>query len=197
MKEESSSFLKKRTKKLLSDTRLIPAACAAFFPAPSCAQAIMQDRATLQVVGLFQHACLPYAGYAGNLRQWASRTGLGELPGDVASRFLSGAPGKAFNASTPDGKLILVSRDDGACMVVTPFASQLRAEEALLGVFRTENAVVTSVSDKVSRDGQVEQKLEKVALDKQAWHVSVTARLHPEDPAALSNLILMATATPL
>ncbi len=194
MKEESSSFLKKRTKKLLS---VIVAGLGGLLPDASRAQAVMQDRATLQAVGLFQHSCLPYAGYAGNLRQWVAGKKLSELPPDVASRFLSGAPGKAFNASTVDGKLILVSRDDGACMVVTPFASQLRAKEELLGVFRSEGAVTTLVSDKMSRDGLVEQRLEKVTLANQAWHVSITARLHPEDPAALSNLILMATATPL
>ncbi len=159
------------------------------------AQGQVADRPTLQVVGLFQQACLPYAGYVHNLRQWAAGKNLHELPPAIAAQFLLGAPGNAFDASTPDGKLVLVSRDDGACMVATPVASHFRANQLLQGIFRNEGAAVTPITDKVSSDGKVEVTLEKVTLAQQAWHVSVTSRPHPEDPAALANLILTATAT--
>ncbi len=189
MKEGRCSFLKKRTKKLL----LIGALASAVPPA----WAQVADRPTLQAVGLFQQACLPYAGYVHNLRQWAGGKNLRELPAPIAAHFLLGGKGVAFDASTPNGRLVLVSRDDGGCMVATPVASQFRANQLLQGIFRNEGAAVTPMSDKVSTDGKVEVTLEKVTLAQQAWHVSVTARLHPEDPAALANLVLMASATPL
>jgi hypothetical protein len=174
---------------------LIGALASSFYGA-AFGQGMMQDRVVLQAVGLFQHSCLPFAGYAGNLRQWAASKNLMELPDSVAQPFLSGAAGKAFNASTADGKLILLSRDDGACMVISPYGNRQHADDALLGVFRTVGAATTLVRDSVSPDGKAEQTLEKVTLQQRAWHVSVTGLRHPEDSSSPSNLILMATATP-
>ena len=63
-----------------------------------------------------------YAGHPTALRQWAARTHLPEIPDPAAAAFLSGAPGKVFDASSGVGKFALLSSDDGICAVVTDHA---------------------------------------------------------------------------
>ena len=174
---------------LLADLLLIPML-------PLRAQPVGIGRPALQAVGLFQHVCLPYAGLAGNLRAFAASKGLHQIPDSHATAFLLGHPGEVFNASTPDGQLALVSMDDGACVVAMPMGDRVGVNNALAGVFRTIQAVVTLVSDKASPDGKATQRLELVRLGNSAWHVSVTTHAHPEAPTAPPTLIIMATSTP-
>ena len=72
-----------------------------------------------ELSGLFVQSCLPYAGQPATLRQWAARAKLSEVPEPARRPFLSGAPGKVFDASIATGKYVLVSSDDGICAVVT------------------------------------------------------------------------------
>jgi hypothetical protein len=76
-----------------------------------------------QVAGLFMQSCLEYAGDKDALRDWARKTGLQELPGDVREHFLYGLPGTVFDASNKDGKFVLVSEDGGSCSVLAEIAS--------------------------------------------------------------------------
>ncbi len=162
---------------------------------PALAQPVAPGRPALQAVGLFEHACLPYAGLAGNLRAWATGKGLRFLPDSISKTMLFGQPGQVFNASTKDGRLGLISLDSGACAVIAPSGDKTEIEAALQGVFSTVQAIVTLISDKTSPDGLVTQRLELVTLKNRNWHVSVTERIPGGGPRP-SNVLIMATAAP-
>jgi hypothetical protein len=81
--------------------------------------------------GLFIQGCLPFAGNPPALRRWASQNGLPAVAEQARSAFLHGAPGQVFNGSTSEGKLVLVSSDDGLCSVVTDKVTQQSAVEGL------------------------------------------------------------------
>jgi len=76
-----------------------------------------------QVAGLFMQSCLQFAGNRDELRTWAKKKGLKELPAEVQERFLYGLPGIVFDASNKDGKFILVSEDGGSCSAMAETAS--------------------------------------------------------------------------
>jgi hypothetical protein len=76
-----------------------------------------------QLAGLFMQSCLAFAGDATGLRGWAHKVGLTELPDPARAAFLHGAPGVAFDASTPGSKLVLTSSDDGICSTITNAAA--------------------------------------------------------------------------
>jgi hypothetical protein len=89
------------------------------------------DDAPIQLVGLFVQGCMPFAGNAKALRNWAQQTGLPPLPDKVATVFLHGAPGVAFDGSNASGKFVLVSSDDGLCSAVTDKISEPALRDAL------------------------------------------------------------------
>ncbi|HTI81871.1 MAG TPA: hypothetical protein VL614_15585 [Acetobacteraceae bacterium] len=76
-----------------------------------------------QVAGLFMQSCVQFAGDKVALRDWARKTGLNELPKQVADGFLYGLPGVVFDASNKDGKFVLVSEDGGSCSAVAETAT--------------------------------------------------------------------------
>ena len=76
-----------------------------------------------QVAGLFMQSCLQFAGDKNGLRAWAKNTKLQELPPTGQDIFLHGLPGLVFDASTKDGKFVLVSEDGGSCSVLAETAS--------------------------------------------------------------------------
>ena len=82
-----------------------------------------------ELSALFMQSCMPHAGHPNALRQWAERLKLPEVPDPARARFLSGAPGKVYDASSSVGKFALLSSDDGICAVVTDHAGD--AETAL------------------------------------------------------------------
>jgi len=92
--------------------------------------------APAELVGLFIQGCMPFVGDAAALRAWATRTGLPAVPDPARSTFLHGAPGQVFDGSTTDGKLALVSSDDGLCSVVTDRADRQAVADALEAGFR-------------------------------------------------------------
>ena len=79
--------------------------------APTAASAGAAD----ELAGLFIQGCLPFAGNAPALRDWAKRTRIPAVPEQARAAFLHGAPGQAFDASAAEAKLVLVSSDDGLC----------------------------------------------------------------------------------
>ncbi len=68
-------------------------------------------------------SCLAFAGDPSGLRTWAHDVGLRPLPDQARVAFLHAAPGVAFDASTPDSKLVLASSDDGLCSAITDLAA--------------------------------------------------------------------------
>lgn len=84
-----------------------------------------------ELSGLFLQSCLAYAGQPATLRQWAARAKLPEVPDPARNLFLSGAPGKVFDASIATGKFVLVSADDGICAAITDKAADTAAVRAL------------------------------------------------------------------
>jgi len=89
--------------------------------APALAQAQTPGSAT-ELATLFLRGCLPFAGNPGRLRDWAAEQRLAIIPEPARSGFLNGAPGIVFDASTPVGKFVLVSADDGLCSSVAASA---------------------------------------------------------------------------
>jgi hypothetical protein len=78
--------------------------------------------ADAQVVGLFMQSCMRFVGDASGLRQWAARGGLQPLPEEGQQEFLYGLPGAVFDASTKDGKLVLISENGGSCSAMAEAA---------------------------------------------------------------------------
>lgn len=79
--------------------------------------------ADAQVVGLFMQSCMRFVGDALGLRQWAARSGLQPLPEQGQQEFLYGLPGEVFDASTKDGKLVLISENGGSCSALAEAAN--------------------------------------------------------------------------
>ena len=117
---------------------------AAILLAPSVAQAGAAD----ELVGLFIQGCLPFAGNAAALRNWAKRTGIPAVPEQARAAFLHGAPGQAFDASAAEAKLVLVSSDDGLCSVVTDRATGPAINNALETGFRQAGLVFRLVIER-------------------------------------------------
>ncbi len=89
---------------------------------------------------LFLQSCMPYAGHPAALRQWAERMKLPEVPDPARAAFLSGAPGKVFDATSAVGKFAVLSSDDGICAVVTDRAGDSETAQSLERAF-TEASV--------------------------------------------------------
>ena len=76
-----------------------------------------------QVVGLFMQSCVRFAGDVAGLRKWALEAGMQILPAQGQQAFLYGLPGEVFDASTKEGKLVLISESSGACSAMAESAS--------------------------------------------------------------------------
>jgi hypothetical protein len=125
-----------------------------------------------QLVGLFIQGCLPFAGDAAALRDWAKRIGLPAVAEEARSAFLHGAPGQAFDGSVPGIKLVLVSSDDGLCSAVTDQATQQAVDAALEAGFHqaglTFRLVVERDDQKVS---EIHDREYLAARDKRGWRI--------------------------
>ena len=84
-----------------------------------------------QLAGLLIQGCLPFAGKAFALRDWAADKNLPDLPAPVTKTFLHGAPGRSFDASAPGTKLVLTSSDDGICSAITDKATSADVARSL------------------------------------------------------------------
>jgi hypothetical protein len=84
-----------------------------------------------QLAGLFIQGCLPFTGDPGGLRSWAAGRQLQPLPEAATKAFLLKAPGRAFDASAENAKLVLASSDDGICSAITDKATSADVAQAL------------------------------------------------------------------
>jgi hypothetical protein len=84
-----------------------------------------------QVVGLFMQTCVTYVGNPDGLRKWAQQNGLQPMPADEQQKFLYGLPGKVFDASTRNDKIVLISEDGGSCSALAESANGPAVIEAL------------------------------------------------------------------
>jgi len=83
--------------------------------------AAAESRAVLaarQAAGLFVQSCVHHAGTPAALRAWAEKLGLPELPAPGRAGFLKDAAGVVYDASNPAGKYVVISHDDGGCLVM-------------------------------------------------------------------------------
>jgi len=78
------------------------------------------DPGALQTVALFENGCFPYIGDAERLRVQAALIGAQPAPAAMVPQFLHGHAGMVFNASSPEGKRVLISFDNGMCGVTAP-----------------------------------------------------------------------------
>jgi len=120
------------------------AVLAALVPLAAAAQQPSRlDVAARQVAALFLASCVQNAGHPAALRAWATQTKIPLLPAPGQAGFLKGAPGTVFDASNPAGKYVIVSLDDGGCLVAAEAvntAELVRATEAALA-----QAAITAV----------------------------------------------------
>ena len=80
--------------------------------------------AAAQIVGLFMQSCVRFAGDPPALRAWAVHAGgMRPLPAEGQQAFLNGLPGEVFDASTKEGKLVVISESSGACSAMAESAS--------------------------------------------------------------------------
>ncbi len=79
--------------------------------------------AASQLVGLFMQSCVRFALDPNGVREWATHAGLKPLPPEGQQAFLYGLPGQVFDASTKDGKLVVISENSGACSALAESAS--------------------------------------------------------------------------
>ncbi|MBW4092508.1 MAG: hypothetical protein HIU82_15585 [Proteobacteria bacterium] len=104
---------------------VVPAAHAADPIPPTSPQAGSAAAAhdpAAQAAGLFMQSCVRFAARPKALRVWAASKHLARLPARYANDFLYGLPGRVYDATTPAGKLVLVSQDGGSCSVVAEHA---------------------------------------------------------------------------
>jgi hypothetical protein len=125
-----------------------------------------------ELVGLFLQGCVPFAGNASALRDWAKQNGLQAVPDQARAAFLHGAPGQAFDGSTAEAKLVLVSSDDGLCSAVTDRATQPAVTDALEAGFREAGLTFRLVVERDDKQiNEIHDREYLAAKDKQGWRI--------------------------
>jgi hypothetical protein len=92
-------------------------------PASGATDVSLPAGAASQLVGLFMQSCVRFALDPNGVREWATHAGLKPLPPEGQQAFLYGLPGQVFDASTKDGKLVMISENSGACSALAESAS--------------------------------------------------------------------------
>jgi hypothetical protein len=156
----------------------------------AAAQRVVQDPVAVAAVGLFQNSCMPFAGHPRDLRGWVAAHHLPALSPGATQALLRGEPGKAFWASTPDGKMVLVSNDNGSCSVVLPAADKATVDTALQDYFGSLGTTAAQMDDKTSPDGKAHQTLWMVSLRNRSWLVSTTSHA-PDDGSNVKPMLIM------
>ena len=125
-----------------------------------------------ELVGLFIQGCVPFAGNAHALRDWAQRTGLPPVPEQARAAFLHGVAGQAFDGSAAGTKLVLVSADDGICSAVTDHATQPQVLAALEAGFRQAGLTFRLVIERDDKQISAIHDREYLATrDKRGWRI--------------------------
>lgn len=125
-----------------------------------------------ELAALFLRGCLPYAGNPARLRDWAIAQRLAIVPDPARSMFLNGASGLVFDASTPAGKFVLVSGDDGLCSCIAPSARSDLVNAALEDNLRMGGLRFVLVAERLDRVAPTLRFREYVAtLDQRVWRI--------------------------
>ena len=139
-----------------------------------------------ELVGLFIQGCLPFAGNAAALRDWANRTGLPPVPEPARAAFLHGAPGQVFDGSAAAVKLVLVSSDDGLCSVVTDRATRQGVTDALEAGFRQAGLGFRLVVERDDKQvNEIHDREYLVAKGKRGWRVLAATEKGDEEGEAM------------
>ena len=112
-------------------------ACALLSLPAAISGARAEDTPATELAGLFMQGCVPFAGSPAQLRAWAATIPLRSVPDPARAVFLHGAPGQAFDATSPLGKFVLTSSDDGLCSAVTDRVAGPAVHVALENALRT------------------------------------------------------------
>ena len=124
------------------------------------------------LAGLFVQGCVPFAGDPDRLRGWAAKVPLPTVPEPARSAFLNGAPGQVFDATTPSGKFVLVSSDDGLCSCITNEATGTAVWTALEAALRQIGLGVELVIERDDKRAADLHYREYVAnRDGQTWRI--------------------------
>jgi hypothetical protein len=125
---------------------------------------------------------MAYAGHPAGLRQWAEGMKLPEVPDPARAKFLNGAPGKVFDASSGVGKFALLSSDDGICAVVTDQAGDQETAQTLERAMTDAGVKFRLV---IERDDKLNPKLHHreylATRNGQSWRI-LAATVHDSAP---------------
>jgi hypothetical protein len=101
-----------------------------------------------ELVGLFIQGCMEFSGDASALRDWAKQTGLPPVPEKARLAFMRGVPGQVFDGSAAEGRLALISADDGTCSAAAEQATQQAVDDAVEAGFRQAGLTFTLVGER-------------------------------------------------
>jgi hypothetical protein len=163
-------------------------------PSAAVAQKPVAGRGVLQAVGLFEQSCVRFAGAPIKLRAWISAHRLPEAFGQQAVAMLGPRAGRAFGASTADGKMALLSLDSGACEVVVEFGDKPGIDRQLAEEFSRLGAVISNRFQRDSEVRGVSQTEMDVRMGQRVWTISTTSKPHTDMPSAPPEVDLLATA---
>lgn len=125
-----------------------------------------------ELAALFLRGCVPFAGNPARLRDWAIGQRLAIVPEPARAMFLNGVPGLVFDASTPVGKFVLVSSDDGLCSCITQAAASVSVNTALEDSLRAGGLRFVLVAERNDRAMAELRFREYVAtLDQRVWRI--------------------------
>jgi hypothetical protein len=175
---------------------LVAVACAAPVLAQAQSQAQSQppaqarpraDVAAQQAAGLFVTTCVQHAGQPASLRAWASKLGLPPLPDPGQAGFLKGAPGRVYDASNPAGKYVVISLDDGGCMVLAESVNTVELLRATEGALAQIGISAVLDGDRADLgDSGMRHRTYHASLADRGWTVVISYGPRQPDQAMLS-----------
>ena len=136
---------------------------------------------------------MPFAGLPRDLRSWIAAHHLAAVGPAATQALLRGEPGEAFWASTSDGKMVLVSNDNGSCSIFLPAADKATVDTALQDYFNSLGSPAAQMDDKTSPDGKAHQTLWMVSVRNRSWLISTTSHAPDDNSGARPMLIIVAT----
>jgi hypothetical protein len=143
--------------------------------APGATDITLPADATSQLVGLFMQSCVRFAGNAVGLRDWATHAGLKLLPPEGQQAFLYGLPGQVFDASTLNGKLVVISENSGSCSTMAQSASGAGVVKVLEQVLQMSHVDFTMMHEDDDKEEKVLHHREYTATQNgRQWEMLVS-----------------------
>jgi hypothetical protein len=103
------------------------------------------------------------------------------LPEPARSIFLNNAPGTAYDATSPSGKFVVVSSDDGLCSCIAQRAPGAHVAPELEAALQAAGIGYRAVADRADKAAPALHHREYVAAkDNRAWRILAAAT---DDPA--------------